>query len=268
MIDLFTFYFFLFLLCHFIGDFYLQSEKMVREKEGSFKKIARHSVLYVIPFLILFFLSLFWEALPAFDFLQFSIFVLIIIISHFFIDSAKNQGQIRAMVLKVWVPISSIFLFEEKVSEKWTYIMDQLLHIGILFIFSFWLSINSNFSVNLVTDIFFGLKVVLFIVIVHQPVNVTFKKLFSRYQPKEKDCENGKEPILGAGSTIGTLERLLMGIFVSINQFSAIGLIMAAKSIARYDKISEDSQFAEYYLIGTLYSVLMTIIIYIILFNL
>ena len=202
---------------------------MIREKESSFKKVAIKSVLYVVPFLILFFLSLFWEALPVFDFLQFGIFVLIIIISHFIIDSVKNQSQIRVIVLKVWILISSIFLLEEKISEKWTYIMDQLLHIGILFIFSFWLSIYSNFSVNLVTDIFFGLKVVLFIVIVHQPINVTFKKLFSRYEPKEKDYENGKEPILGAGSTIGTLERLLMGIFVSIDQFSAIGLIMAAK---------------------------------------
>ena len=213
MTDLFTFYFFLFLLCHFIGDFYLQSKKMVREKEGSFKKIARHSVLYVVPFLILFFLSLFWKAFPLFDFLQFSIFVLILIISHFVIDSAKNQSQIRAIVLKVWILISSIFLFEEKLSEKWTYIMDQLLHIGILCIFSFWLSINSNFSVNLVTGMFFGLKVVLFIVIVHQPVNVTFKKFFSRYAPKEKDYNNGKEAILGVGSTIGTFERLLETVY-------------------------------------------------------
>jgi len=93
VIDLFTFYFFLFLLCHFIGDFYLQSKKMIREKESSFKKVAIKSVLYVVPFLILFFLSLFWEALPVFDFLQFGIFVLIIIISHFIIDSVKNQSQ-------------------------------------------------------------------------------------------------------------------------------------------------------------------------------
>jgi len=267
MIDLFTFYFFLFLLCHFIGDFYLQSEKMVREKEDSFKKIARHSVLYVVPFLIVFFLSLFWKTLPPFDFLQFSIFAFIIIISHFVIDSAKNQSQIRAIALKVWIIISSIFLFEEKVSEKWIYLMDQLLHISILFVFSFWLSINSNFSVNPTTDMFLGLKVLLFIIIVHKPVNITFKKLFSRYTPKEKGHGDGKESILGAGSTIGTFERLLMGIFVSIDQFSAIGLIIAAKSIARYDKISQDSQFAEYYLIGTLYSVLTTIIIYIIIFK-
>jgi len=198
---------------------------MVREKEDSFKKIARHSVLYVVPFLILFFFSLFWEAQHIFDFLQFGIFVLILIISHFVIDSAKNQSQIRAIVLKVWILISSIFLFEEKVSEKWTYIMDQLLHIGILFIFSFWLSINTDFSVNLVKDIFFGLKVVLFIIIVHQPVNVTFKKLFSRYEPKEKNDKKGKEPILGAGSTIGTLERLLMGIFININ----INIILITK---------------------------------------
>ena len=43
--------------------------------------------------------------------------------------------------------------------------------------------------------------------------------------------------------------------------------VLTAKSIACYNKIAEDSDFAEYYLIGTLYSVLITILFYIILFK-
>ncbi|MCL2141676.1 MAG: hypothetical protein FWH46_02190, partial [Methanimicrococcus sp.] len=87
------------------------------------------------------------------------------------------------------------------------------------------------------------------------------------YQPQRTSDTNENEPILGAGSVIGTLERLLMGIFIGIGQFAAVGLIMTAKSVARYDRISKNSQFAEYYLIGTLYSILVTVIAYILLFN-
>lgn len=37
-------------------------------------------------------------------------------------------------------------------------------------------------------------------------------------------------------------------------QLKRMGLVLTAKSIARYDKISKDQTFAEYYLLGTLLS--------------
>jgi hypothetical protein len=39
-----------------------------------------------------------------------------------------------------------------------------------------------------------------------------------------------------------------------MNQYAAMGLVLTAKSIARYDKITKDEKFAEYYLLGTLLS--------------
>ncbi len=65
-----------------------------------------------------------------------------------------------------------------------------------------------------------------------------------------------------AGGFIGFLERFIIVIFLAINQYSAIGLILTAKSIARYDKISKDQTFAEYYLLGTLLSAIIAIIAY------
>ncbi len=50
-------------------------------------------------------------------------------------------------------------------------------------------------------------------------------------------------------------------------QFSAVGLAMTAKSVARYNEISENPSFAEYYLIGTLYSILYTVALYCLLFR-
>jgi len=44
-------------------------------------------------------------------------------------------------------------------------------------------------------------------------------------------------------------------------------LLMAAKSMARYDKISKSPAFAEYYLIGTLYSILFALAAYLLVFK-
>ena len=42
---------------------------------------------------------------------------------------------------------------------------------------------------------------------------------------------------------------------------------MTAKSIARYEQITKDPAFAEYYLIGTLYSMLYTVALYAVIFK-
>lgn len=46
------------------------------------------------------------------------------------------------------------------------------------------------------------------------------------------------------------------------NQFGTIGLVFTAKSVARFDKISKDPVFAEYYLIGSLYSIIAVLLCY------
>lgn len=82
------------------------------------------------------------------------------------------------------------------------------------------------------------------------------------YKPiaKEKNSENTKK----AGRMIGTIERIIMLFFLLIRQYSSVGLVLTAKSIARYNKISEDKEFAEYYLLGTLLSTICVLMISII----
>ena len=60
---------------------------------------------------------------------------------------------------------------------------------------------------------------------------------------------------------IGTVERIIMLVFFFFSQYSALGFVLTAKSIARYDRISKDQNFAEYYLLGTLLSTLLVILI-------
>ncbi len=56
------------------------------------------------------------------------------------------------------------------------------------------------------------------------------------------------------GATIGVLERLLIVALVLTGAEAAIGLVVAAKTLARFKQL-DDRQFAEYYLLGTLASV-------------
>lgn len=60
---------------------------------------------------------------------------------------------------------------------------------------------------------------------------------------------------LRRGRIIGNVERLIVTTLVSLGQFGAIGLVLTAKSLARFPQLSSSRDFAEYYLIGTLVSV-------------
>ncbi len=61
------------------------------------------------------------------------------------------------------------------------------------------------------------------------------------------------------GRIIGVLERWLIFLLVLWGTWSAIGLVVAAKSIARF-KDMDDQGFAEVYLVGTLASVLVAVV--------
>ncbi|HHW70209.1 MAG TPA: hypothetical protein GX392_02550 [Clostridiales bacterium] len=102
-------------------------------------------------------------------------------------------------------------------------------------------------------------------IIVVKPTNINFKILFNKYAPKE--CGEEKDTIEGAGAVIGILERLLLSILLYYNQFGSIGLVFTAKSVARFEKISKEPTFAEYYLIGSLYSILSVLMCYVLIFN-
>jgi hypothetical protein len=61
------------------------------------------------------------------------------------------------------------------------------------------------------------------------------------------------------GNKIGSLERLLILLLFFANQFGVIGFVFTAKSIARWKNPSESKDFAEYYFVGTLLSVIIVV---------
>lgn len=61
------------------------------------------------------------------------------------------------------------------------------------------------------------------------------------------------------GRIIGLLERIFVFLFVILNQYTAIGFILAAKGVTRF-KDFESRTFAEYVLVGTLLSALLAVV--------
>jgi len=61
------------------------------------------------------------------------------------------------------------------------------------------------------------------------------------------------------GRAIGVLERALVLTLVLLGQYGALGFVIAAKSLARFKNL-EDREFAEYFLVGTLASLLLALV--------
>lgn len=224
----------LLLIMHFLGDFQFQnqiiSDKKLVDKRYLNRHILIHSSLLIIP-LILTILSK--------NILIGITTIMGIILSHWIIDYLKGK-----------------YSNNNKQNELILFLIDQILHISVIIIFTE-LIFNNQFSNLFIPREY--LNWILMIILVTKPANILFKIAFSKYNitdPIDKTTETG------AGALIGSLERILSIIFLSMGQISAIGLIYTAKSIARFKQIEENKRFAEYYLIGTLYSILYAIVIF------
>lgn len=73
---------------------------------------------------------------------------------------------------------------------------------------------------------------------------------------EEREKRSGLE---GSGHLIGILERVLALILILLGQWAAMVLLVTAKSIARFEELKE-RRFAEYYLVGTLTSLLVAVV--------
>ena len=89
----------------------------------------------------------------------------------------------------------------------------------------------------------------------HWPTNWFIRKIIKRWKPEE---DNSKERM---GAFIGTLERLLTILLVGLQSYTAVGFIITMKSIARYEKVQKEKEFAEYFLAGTMLSILCALIL-------
>jgi hypothetical protein len=82
---------------------------------------------------------------------------------------------------------------------------------------------------------------------------------FPKAVPSSPDDTAGEYAM---GRVIGCLERYIAVTLVLFNRWAALGFILVAKSIARFPEFRarSDKDFAEYYLIGTLTSMLVALV--------
>ncbi len=226
------------LIAHVLGDFYFQPQALSDKKKDSYSHVMLHSLIYAAPILLLFMFKLNWAVLWV---------GLIYIFAHYAIDT-----------LKYWI--------ETAKNTVWVFVFDQVLHGLSLFILSaifktlvvYPTLISLLGSLGITFSIL--IKAILLMLIVLKPANITYKSIFSNFKPV-----SGEESELKTGAVIGNLERLLVLFLLIAGQYTAIGLVIAGKSIARYKKIAEEKDFAEYYLIGTFYSILAVLVPFLIL---
>ncbi|KAA3616954.1 MAG: hypothetical protein D8M58_04850 [Calditrichaeota bacterium] len=75
---------------------------------------------------------------------------------------------------------------------------------------------------------------------------------------KKEEPETNDVQEFDRGKLIGILERSLIYFLIIFNQVAAIAIIIALKSIARFKEM-DDKNFAEYFLIGSLLSIVVAV---------
>lgn len=102
--------------------------------------------------------------------------------------------------------------------------------------------------------------------LVANEANLAIRALLHRFQmeptlPPQDQPRTVDDREYNAGRVIGMLERWLIYLVLVVAQnFNVIALVLAAKGIARFRQL-EEREFAEYVLIGTLASILLTVLV-------
>ncbi|SRX75981.1 DUF3307 domain-containing protein [Aequorivita antarctica] len=209
-------------IAHLCLDYFFQTGKLAKQKN-------------TIGFKSLF---LYWHALTCFALswlfsLQFgfALAAAIIAITHFLTDGFKRH------------------LISSKHFGRYAFFIDQAMHLAIIAIvvmlYSQWHGIHPSF------DIAINFKYLLMItgyLVCLKPANIFIREIF---KVTEIQVSSDNE-MPNAGKVIGVLERILTVTFIIVSQYSAVGFLIAAKSILRYG--NNETLKTEYVLIGTMLS--------------
>ncbi|WP_394666240.1 DUF3307 domain-containing protein [uncultured Chryseobacterium sp.] len=219
------------ILAHLFGDFILQPNSWVAEKESK-KLKSRYLYLHVLIHTILSFIFL-WNT-------QLWWVAVLVGFSHFIIDAAKLS-------------------FQTAKSKKSWFFIDQALHIAVIAGVSFYFNeFNFDFLKN--QEI---LKIIMAALFLTTPASIFIKILLSSWTPVPETQNNIQtESLSSAGKYIGILERLLVFTFIVVNHWEGVGFMVAAKSVFRFSDLAQAKQrkLTEYVLIGTLLSFGMAVL--------
>jgi hypothetical protein len=232
-------------LAHLLTDFVFQNSRLVEQKRsGQAAGYAKHGAIHYV-FAVL--LGGFFVPGMLFS-LRFQIALLGLTAVHLLIDF----GKIR--------------LAQAQVTGESTlpFVIDQLLHFATIGIAA-WLIVGTVPLSDLLASVN-ALRGARDRVLLAAAVYVAAlfaggylirsmtRPLMAHVRTRESHTE-----LIHAGMYIGWLERFLVLTALLLHSPATVGLIVAAKSIARYPEFKNE-QFAEYFLIGTLLSISIAIL--------
>ncbi len=191
---------------------------------------------------------------------------------HFASPGLYLHGFITALVALVFIGwnywnVAVIILITHTIIDGWKsyqkqnityFLIDQLMHIVIIigcwtFYFLQWNELKESWSTLTISPRFWMLC--LTTVFVTTPTGFLIGFLTKKWREQIPGSEN----LANAGKWIGITERLIILIFVIMNQYSAIGLLVAAKGIIRFNERDRQEIKTEYLVIGTLISMVVAI---------
>jgi len=227
---------------HFIGDFLLQTKTDIKRKHR-WSILIKHT--FSIAVLTYLFLGVWQEWMTP----------VVVFLSHLLIDWMKSKMRPSGIVL---------------------FVIDQMAHLLVLTLLSGCLV--SRFAIS---DVYWSSMPVLgpfypqFMCLLWgviatvrcgsfyvgesmQPLLLEMEKSKDEQQEDRYDLSRAtlNRGLTHAGRMIGQLERFLVFLLVMTNNFSAIGFLIAAKSIFRFGELKDSSNRmeSEYIIIGTLLS--------------
>lgn len=219
------------LIAHIIGDFALQPDSWVEDKKANKHKskfLYLHGLVHLIALIII--LQFNWAYWP---------YIILIVISHLLIDLIKLH-------------------IEDNVNENLLFVLDQASH---MLIISAVVYLNHPYTIAL--EKIYSIESLLFILALLSAsfvASIIMKMIMSTWDLAE---DNADDSLKSAGKYIGVLERIFVFGFIILNQWSAIGVLIAAKSVFRFGDLSraKDRKLTEYMLIGSLLSFGLAIVI-------
>lgn len=274
-------------LAHLIADFWLQTDQMVKDKLKYLKKhLLHHLLVSGIA------LAIIWAY--QFEFKHIIHYIILplsfIIITHLLID-----------LLKIKLIDSVKSTRADNMKQLVFFLVDQALHAAIILlscILFFQISF-ADMTASLIelsgTSSLHPVNTVLFIIIIYilatsvsgHIVKYIVGSLPSEFanfegeltlrnrmidvqernQPNTENSFTGEyhyftysSPSRSRGKLIGYIERLLVILLTVIGAYPSIAFIIAAKSIARFKQL-DDRNWAEYFLLGTLSSIFLGLVL-------
>lgn len=237
-------------VCHLLGDYYLQTDKLAKCKNAIIdsncnackrcKSNSNYNILYLIFHILIYcipFLTIFFFVEWYFAFL----IIGILLLSHFCID------------------LFTCYI-NSRIKKSLSFILDQFLHIICISIISNLFNFNFYIFNICLLDYFKYVKILFAALCLLVPSSVLVNKLFEDLYP-----DTSAKAIFEIGSIIGMAERIIIFILSCFNQFAVIAIIITLKTWARSADLKENNAcFRNKYLLGTLLSFSLALLVYIV----